>query len=118
MKVMYLVGGDSLSPEQRESYVRKSPLLRRSGRPILPLHHAIIGCRTAKRDSIPFIIGADASKGAASGHSPFKVVNVGRLQIRARRLIVAAILIKPRNWIRIRAAVGGHWRLVPDRTHR
>lgn len=93
MEVVYLIDGDSLPPEQRESYVSKGTFLRGSGGPVLALHYPIIGCWTAKCDSIPFVIGADASEGAAPGHLPFEMVNVGRLQIRARWLIVAAILI-------------------------
>ena len=76
VKVVYLVSGDSLSPEQRESYVSKDSLLCCPGGPVLPQHDAIIGCRTAKRDSISLVIGAHASKGAAPGYPSFEIVNV------------------------------------------
>ncbi len=72
---MYLVGGDSLSPEKRESYMGKGALLRGSGAPVLALHYPIIGGWTAKRDSVPLIIGPDASESAAAGHLPFEMVN-------------------------------------------
>lgn len=76
VKVVYLVSGDSLSPEQRESYVSKDTLLCCPGGPVLAQHDTIIGGRTAKRDSIPLVIGAHASKGAAPGYPPFEMVNV------------------------------------------
>lgn len=37
-------------------------------------------------------------QGAVSGHSSFEMINVGRFQTQACRLIVAAILIEPWNW--------------------
>jgi len=76
VKVVYLVGGDSLSPKQRESYVSKGTLLCRPGGPVLAQHDTIIGCRTAKCDSISLVVGANASKGAAPGYSSFEMVNV------------------------------------------
>ena len=93
MKVVYLVGGDSLSPEQGQSYVSKGTLLGCSSGPIFTQHDTMIRCRTAKCDSIPLVIGAHASKGAASGHSSLEMVNVCRFQIWAGWLIVAAILV-------------------------
>jgi len=108
MEIVNLIGRDSLSPEQRESYMSESSLLRAPRSPILALHHAIIGGRTSKRNSISFIVGAHAGEGAASRHASLEVVNVRRLQARTSRLIVTAILIQPRNRIRIRAAVRGH----------
>jgi hypothetical protein len=64
---MYLVSGNRRSPEQRESYMRKSALLRGSCSPILALHHAVIGCGAAKRDSISLIVGAHACTTCCTG---------------------------------------------------
>ena len=78
MKVMYLVGGNSLSPEQGQSYVSKGTLLGCSGGPIFTEHDTIIRCWTAKSDSIPLVIGAHASEGAAPGNPSLEMVNVCR----------------------------------------
>ena len=94
MKVVYLVGGDSLSPEQCESYVSEGASLRGSGGPVLALHNTIIGGWTAECDSIPLVIGADPHESTASGHLPFEMVNVRRFEVWAGRLIVAAVLVK------------------------
>ena len=115
MKIVDLVRGDSLSPKQGKSYVSESALLGGARGPVLALHHSIVGGRTAKCDPIPLVIGADSGEGAAAGHLTFEMVNVGRFEVRTRRLIVAAILVQPGNWIRIRAAVRGHRSFVPER---
>jgi len=117
MKIVDLVGGDSLSPKQGKSYVRESALLARARGPILALHYSIIGGRTAECDPIPLVIGADSGEGAAAGHLTFAMVNVGRFEVRTRRLIVAAILVQPGNRIRIRAAVRGGCSFVTERIH-
>jgi hypothetical protein len=93
MKVVYLVSGDSLSPEQRQSYVSKSTSLRCPGGPVLAQHDSVIGCRTAKCNSISRVVGAHAGKSAAAGYPSFEMVNVGRLQTRACWLVVTAIFI-------------------------
>jgi len=56
--------------------VSKGTLLRCPGGPVLAQHDSIIGCRTAKCDSISLVIGAHASKGAAPGYLSFEMVNV------------------------------------------
>ncbi len=108
MKVVYLIRGGSLSPEQRKSCMSESSLLRAARSPVLAVHHAIICGRTPKRNSISLIVGAHAGEGAASRHAALEVINVRRLEAWASRLIVTAVLIQPRNWIRIRAAVRSH----------
>lgn len=105
MKVVNLVGRDRRSPEQSESYVRKGSGLCRARSPILALHDAIIRCRTAKRDSITPVIGAHAGERTAPSNAPFEVVNMRGLQVYASRLIVAAVLIQPRDGERLGAAV-------------
>ena len=73
---MYLVSGDSLSPEQRESYMSERPLLFCAASPILARHDPVIGCRTAKCDSISLVVGAHASKSTASGYAALEMVDV------------------------------------------
>ena len=73
---MNLIGRDSLSLKQGKSNVREGSLLCCSASPILALHHAIIGCSTAKGDSISFVIRADPSEGTAAAHPPFEMINV------------------------------------------
>src|SRR5580658_7775519 len=115
MKIVYLICGTRRSPEQSESYMREGALLRSSGGPVLPLHHAVICCGTAKRDPIPFFVRARTRKGAAASNSAFEVVDIGRFEVCTRRLIVAAILVQPRNRIRIGATVRSHRLLIKQR---
>ena len=114
MQIVDLVGGDRRSPEESQSYMRKSPLLRRSSCPILSLHHAVVRRGTAKRDAISLIVCACPRKGAAPGDVTFEMVDVRRLEIRACRLIVTAILIQPRNRIRISTAIGSRDLLLAE----
>jgi hypothetical protein len=100
-----LVGGDRRSPEQSESYVSEGAVLCRARGPVFTLHHAIVRCRTAKRDSISRVVGAHAGKRTAASDSSFKVVDMRRLQVWPGRLIVAAILIQPRNRVGLGAAI-------------
>jgi hypothetical protein len=51
-----LIRGDSLAAKERQSYVCKSSLLRRSRGPIFALHHAVIGRRSAKGNTIAAIM--------------------------------------------------------------
>lgn len=90
---MNLVCGDRRSPEQRESYMGEGALLCGSSGPILALHDAVVSCGAAKRDAIPLIVRAHARKGAGPRHATLEVVDMGRLEIRARGLIVAPILV-------------------------
>jgi hypothetical protein len=90
----------------------ESTSLRRAGAPILALHHTVVGGGTAKRDAISLIVGTHASKSAAAGDSAFEMVDMRRFKVCACRLIVAAILIQPRNWIRVVATVRGYRLLV------
>jgi len=80
--------------------------------PVLSLHHAVIRCRTAKRDAVSLMVGAHARKGAAASDATFEVVDMRGFEVRASRLIVAAVLIQPGNRIRIGAAVRSHRLLI------
>src|SRR5260370_42694580 len=93
VEIVDLVCGDRRSLEQRQSYVSESTFLCCSGGPILSLHHAVVGCGTAKRDAISLIVSAHACKGAASGDSAFEVVDMRRFVVCACWLIVAPILV-------------------------
>jgi len=73
--------------------VREGTVLRWSGTPIFSLHHAAVGCRTAKRDAVSLIVRAHACKGAAPGNATFEVLDMGRFEVWACRLIVAAIFV-------------------------
>jgi hypothetical protein len=106
-----LISGDRRSPEERQSYVSEGALLCRAAGPILTLHYAIVGRWTAKRDAISAIVGAHSGEGTASGHSTLEVENVRRFKVRPSGLIVAAILVQPRNWVGIGPAVCWHWGL-------
>jgi hypothetical protein len=76
VKVVYLVCGDSLALEERESYMSKGAVLGGPGGPRFALHNSVIGCRSAKGDSISPVIRAHSRKGAAAGHPSFEMVNV------------------------------------------
>src|SRR6266852_7993496 len=93
VKIVYLVCRDRRSPEQRQSYMREGALLRSSRAPILSLHHAVVGRRTAKSDAVSLVVGAHASEGAAPGDSTFEMIDMRRFEVCACRLIVAAILV-------------------------
>jgi hypothetical protein len=108
MEIVNLIGRDRRPPKQRQSYMRKRTMLRRSGGPKLALHQAVIGSRGAERDSIPLVVGPHTRECAASGDQALEVIDVRGLQIRSRRLIVAAVLVEPWNRIGIGAAISGH----------
>ena len=73
---MDLIGGDRRSPEQRQSYVREGSLLGCAPGPILALHHAVVGGRTAERDPIPLIVRAHAGESAAAGDATLEMIDV------------------------------------------
>ena len=107
---MDLVGGNQRSPKQRQSYVREHALLRRSRCPVFALHHAVVGGRRAETDAVPSIVRPHSGERAASRNFAFEMIDVRRLEIRTRPLIVAAIFVQPRNRVRIGATVGGRVR--------
>jgi len=109
VQIVDLIGRNQRSLKERESYVREGALLRGSGSPIFALHHAIVGGGSAECDAVSVIVRAHPGKGTAPRDLAPEVVDVGRLQIGAGGLIVAAVLIQPRNRIRVGAAVGSVW---------
>jgi len=111
-----LVCRDRRSLEKRQSYVGERPLLRCSSCPVFALHHAVVRGGTAKRGTISSIVGPHADEGATVSHATFEMVDVRRLEIRACRLIVTAILIQPRNRIRISTAIGSRDLLLAEQS--
>ena len=105
MKIVNLIRGDNLSPEKRKSYVGESSLLSGASGPVIAGHDAVIGRGAAECDSISLIVGAHAGEGAATGYFSFEVINMRRLEVRARGLIVASVLVEPWDWVWIGAAV-------------
>lgn len=93
MQIVNLVSGDDLSPKERESDVGEDASLRRSPRPVLAAHEAEVSRRAAKRDTIASVVGTHADKRARPRDKSLKVVDVGRLPVWTRRLVVAAVLI-------------------------
>ena len=108
MEIVNLISGDRRPPKQRQSYMRKHALLRRSRGPILASHYPVVSGRGSEPDSIAVVVGPHARECAASGNQALKVINVRGLQIRPRRLIVAAVFVEPWNRIRIDAAIRRH----------
>jgi hypothetical protein len=111
MEIVNLIGGDRRPPKQSQSYMRKRTVLRRSRGPIFALHEPVVSGRAAEPDSIAVVVGPHARECAASRDHALEVINVRGLQIRSRRLIVAAVFVEPWNRIGIDAAISGHPRL-------
>src|SRR5215472_5321909 len=87
------------------------PPLAPSCCPVFALHHSIVGCGGAERDSISLVVCAHACKRAAPGDPSLEVVNVRRLQVWPGRLIMATVSVEPRNGIRIAATIRSSERL-------
>jgi hypothetical protein len=111
MEIVNLIGEDRRPPKQRQSYMRKRTMLRRSRGPIFALHQAVVSGRAAEPDSIAVVVCPHARECAASGDEALEVINVGGLQIWSGRLIVAAVFVEPWNRIGIDAAISRHRRL-------
>ena len=82
-------------------------LLRGAGGPVFSEHDAVVGGGTSEGDAVALIVSTHAGEGAAARHAAPEMIDVRGLKIGASGLIVAAILIQPRDWIGIGAAVGG-----------
>lgn len=105
VKIMDLIVGDRRPPKKCPSYVGERPALRCAARPVLSRHESVVCGRSAKSDSVPLIVRSQACEGAAPRHTSPEMIDMRRLQIGARGLIVTAVLIEPRDWIRIGSAV-------------
>ena len=102
---MNLVRRGSLPLKEGESYVRECTGLRSTACPIFSLHKPVIGCGCAEWNPVAFVISAQTNEAGTSGDATPKMVDVRWLQIRARRLVMAAVLIQPRYRVGIGAAV-------------
>jgi hypothetical protein len=103
-----LVRGNRRPPEQSQSYMCESALLRRARRPILSLHYTVVRRWTAERDAVALVVSPHTSERAAASDASLEMVNVRWFQIQTRRLVVAAVLVEPRNRVRICPAVRRH----------
>lgn len=107
MEIVDLVCRGSLPLKEGESYVGERSCLRSAPREVFPLHESVIGRGRAERDPVAPVVGAHAGEIGAPGDQPLEVVDVGRLQLRARRLVMTAVLVQPGYRIRVGAAVVG-----------
>jgi hypothetical protein len=85
----------------------ESALLRCPSSPVFTLHYSVVGGGTSERNPSSLIVRAHAGKCTAAGNPSFEVIDVRRFKVWSGGLIVAAILIKPGNWVRVRAAIRG-----------
>ena len=109
---MDLVCRDRRSLEQGQSYMGERPLLCCSGRPVFALHHSVVRRGAAKRDALSLIVGPHAGEGATASDTTLEMINMRWFEIGACRLIMTAILIQPRNRVRIGTAVCSLKRLI------
>jgi len=70
-----------------------------------PLHESVISRRSAERYSISIVVAAHSDKASTSANPAFKMINVGRFQLRPGWLVVTAVFVQPWNRIRLSAAV-------------
>ena len=83
------------------------PGLRSAAGEVFPLHESVIGRRSAERHSTSIVVGARADETGTPADPAFKMINVGRFQLRPRWLVVAAIFVQPWNRIGFSVAVVG-----------
>ena len=106
MEIMDLVLRDRRSLEYGESCVGEDSLVRLACRPVFARHVAEVGGRSAPGEAVALIIGAYAVEPIAAGQLSLEVIDVGQLDSRHRALVVVAVLVQPRNWIRARTTIG------------
>jgi hypothetical protein len=102
MEIVNLVRRDSLSLENRKSYVRESALDGLARGKVLAGHKADIGCGRAEGQPVAFVVSAHAGEARAAGNLAFEMVDVGHLHIGLGRLVMIAVLVQPwnRKWAR------------------
>jgi hypothetical protein len=105
MKIMNLVFRGSLPLKQGKSYMSECACLGSALGKVFSLHISVVGCPCAERNAVALIVGAHTGEISAPGDSPFEMEDVRRFQVWARRLVMTAILIQPRYWIGISAAI-------------
>lgn len=105
MEIVDLVLGGNLPVEQRESYMReRGGMLLASGK-IGALHIAEVRGWAAPGDAVPLVVRAHACPVVAARDFAFEVENIGKLHTRRGRLVMASVLVQPRNRIRTVAAI-------------
>jgi hypothetical protein len=79
--------------------------------PVFTIHNAVVGRLGAEQKTLALTIGARSIEPRAPGHSTFEMVNVRRFRVRSCRLVVATVLVQPRNRERngwtVRIDIGG-----------
>jgi len=106
LTVCLFIGRDSPPLKQSQSNRRERVGLRAASGKILVLCEPVVGRRAAERDPVALIVGVHTGECAAPGDSPLEAVDVRRFLVRLRGLVAVAILVQPRDWERVRAAVG------------
>jgi hypothetical protein len=85
--------------------VGEYPSLRSAAGEVFPLHESVIGRRSAERYSISIVVAAHADETGTPADPAFKMINVGRFQLRSGWLVMAAVFVQPWNWIRLSVTV-------------
>ena len=103
---MELVCRDRRSLKNRKSCVREYPLTRLSSSPVFARHIAVVRGGISPGKAVAFVVRAHAVEAVAACQLAFEVVDVGKLGIRRRALIVVPILVEPRDGIWTWSAIG------------
>ena len=69
---MNLVGRDRRPLEEGESYMGEGAVLRCPRRPVLAIHHAIVGRGTPECNSVPVVVGSHPVKVLQRATRPLK----------------------------------------------
>jgi len=102
---MDLVRRDRRSLKDSESSVGEYGFVTLARRPVLAHHIAVIGSGSAPGKPITLVIRTHPVKAIAARQLSFEVIDAREFDVRHRRLVVTAILVKPWDGIRARAAV-------------
>ena len=92
--------------EERESYVAEGALPQLAASEILARHEAEVGALGAEGDAAPLIVSAHPPEVVGASDLPTKVKYVRWFHAGSGRLIVAAVLVEPRNRERICTPIG------------
>ena len=105
MEVVDLVRRDPRSLEDCESSVAEDALIRLPSCPVLACHIAVVGSGSSPGETVTVVVGTHSVEATATCQLSFEVINAGEFDIGRSWLIVIAVLIEPRNWVRAQAAV-------------
>ena len=81
------------------------PGLRSAACKVFPVHESVVGRRSAERYSTSIVVAAHADKTGTPADQAFKMINVGRFQLRSGWLVMTAVFVQPWNWIRLSVTV-------------